>query len=65
LFDDTIGGIRSRKWKDRQYEETNNDLQHTTHKPEDWAIRTLLKPRENNSFSSGGFVLLYCILYNI
>ena len=49
-FEDTKGVIRSRKSKDRQYNDqkkkdkrTNNDLQNTTRKTKDRTTRTLLK----------------------
>jgi len=50
MFDDTKGAIRSRKSKNKQYNDqkkkytrTNNDLQNIQPKTNDWATRTPLK----------------------
>ena len=49
-IENTKGAIRSRKWKNRQYNDkqkkdktTNNDLQNIIQKTNDQATRTLLK----------------------
>jgi ribosomal protein L44E len=59
-FEDSKAVTRSRKSKDRQYNDqakkykrTNNDLQNTTKKTEDWATRTPLKPRVNSGAPEG------------